>query len=96
VYLAALLAFCGSHNKVPSGLVQRVFATLEETHLQIQTKWVKVMGNEIEHLVFDVGPHHMFAPYKDQINGSLKFVTRKVLDECSQVVEAQLTSMFLH
>jgi hypothetical protein len=52
---------------------------LEGAHPQIRTKWVTVVGQELEHLVFDVGPHHMFACYKDKHSRALKFVTREVL-----------------
>jgi hypothetical protein len=46
------------------------------------------VGHEVEHLMFDIGPHHMFARCKDKQAGLLKFVTREVLEECSAAVEA--------
>ena len=48
------------------------------------------MGHEVEHLVFDVGPHHMFTHCIDKQARLLKFVIHEVLEECLAVVEVQL------
>jgi hypothetical protein len=39
---------------------------LECARPQIRTKWVTVVGHEVEHFVLDLGLHHIFAQYEDK------------------------------
>jgi hypothetical protein len=62
----------------------------EGCHPEIRTKWQMSAGSKVEHLVFDVEPAYAYARYTCKETGTLKFVTREVLDEAAMAVERQL------
>jgi hypothetical protein len=64
---------------------------LEGYHLEICTEWQKSNGSKVEHLVFDVEPTYAFAQCTCKETGTLKFMTREVLDNASTGVKMQLT-----
>jgi hypothetical protein len=64
---------------------------LEGYYPEIRTKWQMSTRSKVEHFVFNVEPAYAYAWYTCKEMGALKFVTRKILDDATRAVKAQLT-----